>query len=328
MRRLLAALRRRGSVLLVPLTMVPFAAITPTVLHSRGTFARMHESPLAAPLVTLSASERVAFPRFATGEGAIPVLTWHGIGDARDGYSVSQHAFARQLELLRSLGFHTISMRTYHDFRAGRPVVLPEHPVVLTFDDGRLDSYRGADRVLQREGMRAAMFVITGQIERKNPFYLTWSELHRMAASGRWDVEPHADAGHRLVVTDARGDTAPFYAARRFTRSGGRESMADWEARTTTDILAVRAKLAAQGFRSDTFAVPYSDVGGDPRIRALLGAFLTRQFGTYFLDADEPAWTHPGSGPASRFELHTGTSLAALYAWLRWHAPAQITTKD
>ena len=42
---------------------------------------------------------------------------------------------------------------------------LPAKPVLLTFDDGRLDSYRGADAPLQRMGMHAAMFVITGRIE-------------------------------------------------------------------------------------------------------------------------------------------------------------------
>jgi hypothetical protein len=32
------------------------------------------------------------------------------------------------------------------------------------------------------------MFAITGKIEEGDPEYLTWAELHEMAATGRWDI--------------------------------------------------------------------------------------------------------------------------------------------
>jgi hypothetical protein len=178
-------------------------------------------------------------PAFATGTARF--RCWSGTASARrdDGYTVTQQAFAKQLVLLRSLGFESISSEQYAAWRAHKPVKLPAKPILLTFDDGRLDSYRGADLVLEREGMRATMFVITGRIkDTADDAVLSWAELHKMARSGRWDVEPHADTGHTLIPTDDHGGRAPFYAARRFTRSTGYESLAEWEARTTTDVLA------------------------------------------------------------------------------------------
>jgi peptidoglycan/xylan/chitin deacetylase (PgdA/CDA1 family) len=320
------SLKRLRAIAIVPLSLIPFAIAVPGIASSHDRYQREHGSEAyAAPAVTLTARERAAMPAFEPGMGAIPVLVWHGIGPARDGYTVSQRAFARQLALLRSLGFESISTAQYAAWRARTPVALPAKPVLLTFDDGRLDSYRGADLVLAREHMRAAMFVITGRIRSSDPAYLTWAELHAMARSGRWDVEPHAADGHTLVPTDDHGGRAPFYAARRFTRSGGQETLAGWEARTTTDVLAARGDLLAQGMTPHVFALPYGDYGlqgADPDVPRLLSELLTRQFGTFFTQPDDPGYSRPGAGAAPRFELHTDTGLAALYSWLRWSAPA------
>lgn len=319
-------MRRALSLLLIPLSALPIIAVVPTVMSSHARFKRVYEmGPLPAPQVALSAAENARFRPFAAPRGRVPVLVWHGIDPRRDGYSTSARSFARQLALLRHLGYTALSMRQWVSFRQGHGA-LPRKPILLTFDDGRLDSYRGADRVLAREHMRAAMFVITGQIDRRNPFYLSWQELHRMHDSGRWDIEPHAHDGHTQVTMSASGRRAPFYAARRYTRSHGLESLAAWEARVDTDLFTLERRFAQHGFRPDAFAVPYSDYGqgvtNDPAIAGLLGGLLTRQFGSYFLQADDghAAFSAPGVGAVDRYELRTGTSLDDLYGWLRRHS--------
>jgi biofilm PGA synthesis lipoprotein PgaB len=325
--RLLAAIRRRTALALLPMSVIPFVAVAPTVVRSHERFERAHQSgPLPAPVVALSAAETTRYAPLPARPGTVPVLVWHGIDDAHDGYSTSRRAFARQLALLKKLGYTAISTRQWADFRAGKSTNLPAKPILLTFDDGRLDSYRGADRVLERDGMRAAIFVITGDIDRRSPFYLTWSELHRMADSGRWDVEPHAHDGHTEITVAPDGRQAGFYAARRYTRSAGRESMAGWEARVSTDLFTLHDRFAAQGFVPHAFAVPFNDYGqrdaADPEIPRLLSGLLTRQFGSFFVQADDndPNFTVPGTGVAQRYELRTGTTLDQLYGWLRKHS--------
>jgi hypothetical protein len=336
MNRLFRAARRRMSLLLLPLSVLPFVAGVPVVIAQHQSFDREHNmGPLPASTATLTAAETARLKPLPATPGEIPVLLWHGISDTRDGYSVTQAEFARQLAALEHLGYEAISAQQWADFRAGKLAGLPDKPILLTFDDGRLDSYRGADRVLQRHGMRATMFVITGRIEEGDPEYLTWAELHRMADSGRWDLEPHAHEGHQLLTVAPDGTQAPFYAARRYTRSQGQESLAAWEARVSTDLFAVSDRFAAQGLTPHVFAVPFGDYGqrdgNDPAIPELLTDLLKRQFGSYFIQTPEsdPGFTVPGTGAAQRYVMRTETTPDSLYAWLRKHspAPAAATTK-
>jgi peptidoglycan/xylan/chitin deacetylase (PgdA/CDA1 family) len=319
--------KRLFSLLLIPMSALPIVGAVPLIVDSHARFQRAHNmEPLAAPRVGLDAAERARYRPFASPPGTVPVLGWHGIGPARDGYTTSAGAFARQLALLERLGYTAISTRQWAQFRAGRTAGLPAKPILLTFDDGRLDSYRGADAILERTGMRAAIFVITGEIDKRNPFYLTWAELHRMQDSGRWDVEPHAHDGHVVVPVSADGRRARFYAARGFSASQGRETLAGWEARVSTDLFTLRERFAAHGLTPHAFAVPFGDYGqraaNDRRIPALLGGLLTRQFGSYFVqdDHDDPDFTTPGNGAAERYELRAGTTLEDLYGWLRRHS--------
>jgi hypothetical protein len=155
-----------------------------------------------------------------------------------------------------------------------------------------------------------------------------------MAASGRWDVEPHTHDGHGQVTIGPHGRRAPFYAARRRTPSGGRETLGRWEARVSKDLFAVGDEFAQQGMVPHAFSVPFGDYGqraaDDPAIPRLLSHLLTRQFGSFFVQADDddPAFTVPGSGAAERYEVRTGTTLDQLYGWLRKHsAPNHSKTK-
>ena len=318
-------MKRLLSFLLLPLSVIPFLAVAPTIVQSRERFEREHNmGPLPAPPVAQISAAR--YPGFFAPSDEVPVLLWHGIGPARDGYTVTQREFENQIALLDQLGYTAISMRQWADFRAGKTADLPLKPILLTFDDGRLDSYRGADKILQRYGMRATVFVITEEIEKANPFYTTWEELHAMRDSARWDIQPHAHAGHRTLATNVQGDHAPFYTARRYTTSGGVETLAQWEARVSEDLFTVKHRFLDHGIEPEAFAVPYGDYGqrstNDPSIPGLLSGLLTRQFGNWFIQADDndPSFTRPGTGAAQRFELTTGARLDSLYGWLRRHS--------
>ena len=174
--------------------------------------------------------------------------------------------------------------------------------------------------------MRAVMYAITEPIRRHNPFHLSWEELHRMQRSGRWDVQPHAHAGHRKVVTDGTGRTGPFYANARFTRSGGLEGFAEYTQRVATDVYALKDDFRGQGMDSASFAVPYGDRGqhAPARVRRFLDELLASQFRVVFVQrpGNDPAFTTP-DGPAERFELHTATTTDELHRWLVRHDPAR-----
>lgn len=316
MRRLLGAL-------LLPLSIAPVVIAVPSIRDEYGAFARrfLHREPQPPPDVP----ERrwCPLPRY---RHAVPVLVYHGVNDRRDVYSVSRQAFASQMQMLHAAGFEAIGIEQYVRFIHGDGAGLPERPILITFDDGRLDSYRGADRILARYGLRATMFAITAQVG-SSRFYADWRELREMAASGRWDVQLHAGDGHRRIAT-APGRSGPFYANRRFG-GGVLESFDAWRRRVIADIDAGRRALERQipGYEPLAFAYPYGSYGqdgtNDPRIPAVLGALARSRFRAVFV-VHPPAYTSPATpaGSIGRYELHTDTTARELHDRLRDRLPA------
>ncbi|MGH2568726.1 MAG: polysaccharide deacetylase family protein [Bacteroidota bacterium] len=109
------------------------------------------------------------------GEGnpnSIKVLVYHRIVDEP---TISQahwscltvERFREHLELLDRLGYTTITFKDYFLFLEGQ-VNLPAKPIILTFDDGYLDTYRFAFPLLQEFGMTAVMFVLGDRKIRTN----------------------------------------------------------------------------------------------------------------------------------------------------------------
>lgn len=323
-------LRRPASFVLLPLSVVPLLLVVPVVMNVHANYLRYYDSPpYPAPSDVLNAGERAEFKQLPAFTGAIPVLLYHGINDNHDGYSVSQDSFAAQMQALRLAGFRTISIAQYDRFQHGDASGLPARPILITFDGGRLDSFRGADRVLASEGFRATMFIDTGRIEQKDPRYLDWTELHRMQKSGRWDIQPDAYQGDVQITVDKRGDRAPFYARRRYLRSTGEESFADYERRVALDLFTLAQQFKTQAIAVQAIAVPFGDygqldAGNDPRIVPFTLGLMRSQFGIVFIQDDHgnPPYTRAtGGGPQTRWEAHTRTTAMQLYAWLRARDP-------
>ena len=321
-----AAARRGFALALMPLSMVPFAFVVPGVVsptpHGRGVRLHGGSGPTPPPNVSLNAAEFKQFTPPPTYSGAIPVLTFHGVNDHQDHYSVSQYSFARDLALLQHLGYHTISIYQYAAWRRGEQVQLPSRPILLTFDDGRFDSWRGADRVLAKYHMQATMFVITGPVVRGNLFYLKWNEIEEMQRSGRWDIQFHANNGHVFIVDDAQGDIGPYYAELEY-QNGRQESIAHYITRVQNDVTTGLAIMRRHGYSNlSTMALPYGEYGqadshSNPAVKKVLAKILDKYFVAQFVQSIHDYTPYStAKGPPVRYELHTDTTLSGLYGFL------------
>lgn len=102
----------------------------------------------------------------------VKVLLYHRVVDderlSRAHWScINIEQFRQQLELLDRWGFTTITLHDYRLFCQGE-LSLPAKPVILTFDDGYLDTYKYAFPVLQEFGMRSVVFVLGDRRIRTN----------------------------------------------------------------------------------------------------------------------------------------------------------------
>jgi peptidoglycan/xylan/chitin deacetylase (PgdA/CDA1 family) len=275
---------------------------------------------VAAPAATAAAPWK-PIPNY---RGAVPVLCYHGVHagapSSLDPYSVSREELARQLEMLSDAGFNTISIAQYARFAAGDTAGLPNRPILITFDDGRTDSHDGADTLLARHGMRATMFVITANATLAKPGYLGWPKLASMAASGRWEIQEHANAGHVLIPTGPRNRTGPYYANLLYRR-GKRETFTTFKRRVTADILLGRRLLGSRipDFVPIAFAPPYGDYGQHRTNYAPITAWerewLKRTFEVFFVQ-DRRVYNLPGNPIGQRYGVRSSTTAEALYQWL------------
>ena len=79
----------------------------------------------------------------------VPILLYHHVvAENHPGrYYVSRENFAAQMRSLKSWGYTTITIKQLvRKLTKGSP--LPDRPVVITFDDGNLDVYEYAYRIM------------------------------------------------------------------------------------------------------------------------------------------------------------------------------------
>ena len=131
----------------------------------------------------------------------MPVLMYHGIADdpGKDIWTVSTDEFRRQLEALREAGYRSVLPRQLRRARQGL-FLLPDKPVILTFDDGFRSNLELAEPLLATNGFQAICYLIVGSIAddeghratyRGYP-HLIWPEVEAMAARGTFDFGIHS----------------------------------------------------------------------------------------------------------------------------------------
>jgi hypothetical protein len=224
----------------------------------------------SAPLTTSGAVAATS-----TAE-SIPVLLYHG---ENGGPSMSTATFVEQLYALKRAGWKTITLAQFEAFMQGKGTV-PDKSFLLTFDDGRRDTFYTVDPVLRDLHYTAVMFVITGLSlpgnadHAENDFYLSKQELAFMAGSGRWELESHGDFDHSgypvptATSTAASLDLLPsehFLSNLFWVQSEARlETPAEYETRITADLAHAKALLETDfGAPVTAYAYPFNDFGED-----------------------------------------------------------------
>jgi Polysaccharide deacetylase len=266
---------------------------------------------LPAPSVELSDADRERWsPAGAPPTGAaIPVLVYRDL---------APEDFARQMVLLDHAGYDTVALGDFVRFVNREAVSLPARPLLLTFDGGRLDSWRENDAILRELGFSAVMFVNVGCVEETEPECLTWDGLSRLQRSGRWDVQLQSGTGGvQIQYGPAPEDVGPFYAYR-----GSEEVLGGWRERVFSDVTYGEQQLQHQveGYRPLAFAPPFGNYGqagtNDRQIPRELLARLELSFEVVFTQ-DRSGFARPGApNPLGRFEITRDTTEERLYALL------------
>lgn len=118
------------------------------------------------------------------------ILLYHhvAISPIESQYYIHPENFALQMKALDEWGFTPIPLSLLVK-AINEGAKLPQRPVVISFDDGRLDIYENAFPIMQEYGFVGVFYILGGGLEEKN--LVGVEELQEMAAAG-WEIGSHS----------------------------------------------------------------------------------------------------------------------------------------
>ena len=200
---------------------------------------------------------------------SVPVLVYHGVlggnPDSNNGEAtnIELSNFWNQMKTLKENGWQTVSIQDFYDFKRGVKS-LPAKSFLLTFDDGRKDSYYPTNPILKALGFHAVMFVIDQySLEENSDYYLTREELVSMSKSKEWELQSHGYSSHSEYTIDSLGNTAHFFSNKLWLPELSRiETEKEFIDRIRNDLEKSKVDLEdAINKRVTAFAFPFGDYG-------------------------------------------------------------------
>ncbi len=254
------------------------------------------------PAAAESAFARVA--RLPETKRHIPILLYHGLSDHSRSMNLSADLLDSQLKALREAGYRTITVRELGRMIDGKEP-FPSKPILITFDDARIDSFVLGDPILAKHGMKATMFVPTARILDKHPFFADWETIRRFAATGRWDLQSHGDHAHDLIPTDSSEQLGSFLVNRLWIKEQARlEQEGEFLQRLEFDYRESLRLLGREvpGLDLIGYAFPFSEagqenVGNEPRAAEINERFLGSYFRFGFVQ-DQNGYNVVETGPS------------------------------
>jgi poly-beta-1,6-N-acetyl-D-glucosamine N-deacetylase len=262
-----------------------------------------------------------------TGPAAPIVVAYRDVRPSRPGQEpnpevVTPATLASHLAMLAAAGYSTPSAEQLADYLGGGS--LPPRSVVLTFDGGLQGTWVFADRLLRRYGFRGMVLVPTARIGDRTSRYLSWSELRRMHASRRWDVESQGPDPDATVPMTADGQLGGFYKVYAWVPGQRRrESTAERRRRVQAAVREATAALVGHELPAPRF---FGGVATDPFSRQV----IARSFRAVM---DEDGMPSPvsrrdaASRRITRLPVRHATTAAQLFSQLASIAALRVTTR-
>jgi len=167
-------------------TLTSTATLTPTLINTATL------TPTPTLTLTPTTTPTPTWAMQGPGKVVCPILLYHHIGISSSQvasiYYVAPEDFETQMRALRDWGYTSISIsQLVEAILRGAP--LPNHPVVITFDDGNLDVYTNAYPIMQKYDFTGVMYLIVNELHADG--YISIDQIKEMIAAG-WEVGSHS----------------------------------------------------------------------------------------------------------------------------------------
>lgn len=138
----------------------------------------------------------------------LPIVMYHHVlknQNKLNDFTISPEELREDLEFLKNSGYQTIVMQDLIDYVHGAGV-LPQKPVMITFDDGYESFYEYVLPVLKEMGFKAVLSVVGAYADEYSKInehhitysYCTWDQLALIKNSGIVEIQNHSYNLHSM----------------------------------------------------------------------------------------------------------------------------------
>ncbi len=189
-----------------------------------------------------------------TGKTYLPIIMYHQVKDKGGGKdSITAYELESDLKYLKMNHYNTITMEELLGYVYDNKI-LPENPIILTFDDGYLSTYKYVFPLLKKYNMKIVLSIIGksaddfSEVKDENIEYshMTWDQLNEMLESGLVEVQNHTYNMHTVKNGRKGCNQKPG------------ESLHDYQSALTDDLTKLQNKIIENtGESCSTFTYPY-----------------------------------------------------------------------
>jgi len=176
-----------------------------------------------------------------------------------DQYAISTRNLASQFDWLHTHGYHVISLQQLIDARNGK-AKLPEHAVMLSFDDGLQSSYSKVFPLLKAYGYHAVLAVVGSWADLRpgdkveydyrnftRDDFASWQEIREMDRSGLVEIASHSWGLHQGITADPQGNLIPAVLTHAYNaKTHHYETDAEYSARIRADLVRSVKEIQTQ----------------------------------------------------------------------------------
>lgn len=136
----------------------------------------------------------------------LPIIMYHQVKEKGLGKdAITPGELENDLKYLKENHYNTITMEELLDF-VYEDKSLPKNPIILTFDDGYLSTYKYVFPLLKKYNMKVVLSIVgkstddftTIKDENIEYSHITWEQLNEMLESGLIEVQNHTYNMHTL----------------------------------------------------------------------------------------------------------------------------------
>lgn len=163
-----------------------------SISYKHSNFNRIIPDVVEIPLVVQKSIENVK----ATKQFYVPILLYHYVeyikdpGDTiRKSLNIIPAVFEEEVKTLKNAGYTFLTPKDLADVLDDKNI-LPENPVILTFDDGYRDFYTDVFPILKKYKVKAIAYIVPNFLDKPNNMD-TWM-LKELVKSGLVEIGAHS----------------------------------------------------------------------------------------------------------------------------------------